>query len=102
MLPEDLREDEPKFGHVSRHRRTHHGRLMRVHSKLPCRHLVRRSWRSERALAPREIASAFGRKEHLVASTRYHETTQCSRLLAMFQVCGPDLLTRVGYLPPIE
>jgi hypothetical protein len=37
MLPEDLREDEPKFGHVSRHRRTHHGRLMRVHSKLPCR-----------------------------------------------------------------
>jgi hypothetical protein len=25
MLPEDLREDEPTFGHVFRHRRTHHG-----------------------------------------------------------------------------
>jgi hypothetical protein len=68
MLPEDLREDEPTFGHSSRRRRTHHG----LNDQISCRRLVRRSCRHERALAPREIASAFGRKEHLLDAHRSH------------------------------
>jgi hypothetical protein len=35
MLPEDLREDEPPCGHVSRHRRTHHGLIVLCQALLP-------------------------------------------------------------------
>src|SRR5258708_9201340 len=90
ILREARREDEPQCGHVSRHRSTHHG-LMRVHSKVPCRRPVRRSRRSERALAPREIARLSAEKNPWLTQTVLTRTTTLrQRLLALFH-CQPEL-----------
>jgi len=49
-----------------------------------------------------EIASAFGRKEHLVDANRYHETTTVLKIEGNVPRLRVRSAHLVGYLPPIE